>query len=95
MGQLIENGRVVRGYLGVRIQPVNGELQQGLGLPDRRGALVSFITDDGPAAQSDLHVGEVIRSIDGEAVEGVDDLRYRIASTPPGQEVRLGVWRNG
>ncbi len=95
MDQLIEHGRVIRGYLGVRIQNIDQEVQESLGLPDRRGALVGDVTDDGPAAESDLREGDVIRSINGESIANVDELRYRIASTPPGEQIRLGVWRAG
>jgi len=95
MQQLIANGRVVRGYLGVGIQPITPEIQNSLSLPDRRGAIVKDVTPNSPASRAGLRHGDVIRSIDGQPVRDVDDLRLRIASTPPGREVRLGIWREG
>jgi len=93
MTQLIEHGQVRRGYLGVAIGRIDDEEREVLGLPDLHGALVADVTRNSPAAQAGLKVGDVIRSINGQAVTGVDDLRYRIASTAPGQTVTLGIWR--
>jgi Do/DeqQ family serine protease len=93
--QLADNGRVVRGYLGVQIQVITPEIQSSLSLPDRRGALVGDVTAGGPAARAGVQRGDVIRTINGTAVKDMNDLRMRIASTPPGREVRLGLWREG
>lgn len=95
MDQLIEHGRVVRGYLGVTIGPVTADIQNSLELPDRHGAIVSEVVPDAAAARAGLRHGDVIRSIEGTPVKDVNDLRMRIASTPPGQEIALGVWREG
>ncbi|HNZ39934.1 MAG TPA: Do family serine endopeptidase [Candidatus Latescibacteria bacterium] len=93
--QLVENGRVSRGYLGVQIQQITPEIQNSLNLPDRHGALVGDVTSGGPAARAGIQRGDVIRTINGTAVKDMNDLRLRIASTPPGQQVRLGLWREG
>jgi len=93
--QLVANGRVVRGYLGVQIQQITPEIQNSLNLPDRHGALVGDVTSGGPAARAGIQRGDVIRTINGTAVKDMNDLRLRIASTPPGQQVRLGLWREG
>jgi len=95
MNQLIEHGRVVRGYLGVEIQPVTPEIQNSLGLPDRHGALVKDVVANTAAARAGLQHGDAIRSINGSPVRDVNDLRLRIANTPPGQEITLGILRQG
>lgn len=93
--QLVDNGRVSRGYLGVQIQQITPEIQSSLNLPDRHGALVGDVTSGGPAARAGVQRGDVITKINGAAVKDMNDLRLRIASTPPGQEVRLSLWRDG
>jgi serine protease Do len=93
MNQLIENGRVRRGYLGVAIEPVTGEMRDALGLPNTRGAFVKDVVDDTPASRAGLHGGDVIRSIDGQEIRTLHELRYKIASTPPEGALTLGVWR--
>jgi serine protease Do len=92
---LIADGRVHRGMLGVTVQPVTADLARSLGLPSTRGALVSSVTDDGPAEQAGVKRGDVITSVNGAPVQNSNDVRNRIAATKPGSTVALVVTRNG
>jgi serine protease Do len=95
MDQIVKNGKVTRGYLGVVIQEVSPVLAKEFKAPEGKGALVGDVSSDGPGAKAGLQKGDVIEEIDGQTVSGVNDLRLRIASTAPGTTVHLKVLRNG
>jgi serine protease Do len=95
MDQILKNGKVTRGYLGVVIQEVTPDLAKAFKAPEGKGALVGDVSSDGPGAKAGLQKGDVIEEIDGQAVSGVNELRLRIASTAPGTTVHLKVFRNG
>ncbi|PZO50077.1 MAG: hypothetical protein DCF16_13720 [Alphaproteobacteria bacterium] len=93
--QILRDGRVTRGWIGVSIQGLDEDLAQSLGLDDARGALVGSVVADGPAAAAGLHQGDVILSLDGRRIEDNRDLTQRIGAASVGQSVRLEVLRNG
>src|SRR5215472_14330388 len=93
--QLQKNGQVSRGWLGVQIQPVTGEIADSLGLKTPTGALVSEPQADGPAAKAGLKAGDVITSIDATEVKDPRDLARKIAGLGPEKTVRLGIIRDG
>ncbi|MGC9452028.1 MAG: Do family serine endopeptidase [Oceanipulchritudo sp.] len=93
--ELIENGRVRRGYLGVSISDLNPDLAEAFGLEVNSGALIEQVQEDTPADRAGMRRGDVIHKIDGEVVESVADLRLRIASIRPGSEVEVTVLREG
>jgi serine protease Do len=95
MTRLIKDGKITRGYLGVYIQSLDEEIAASMGLSTARGAIVSSISEDGPAARSDLRVGDVVVSLNGKEVADSDNLRNRIADLSPGTEVALEVIRDG
>jgi serine protease Do len=95
MDQILKNGKVTRGYLGVVIQEVTPDLAKAFKAPEGKGVLVGDVSSDGPGAKAGLQKGDVIEEIDGKEVSGVNDLRLRIASTAPGATVHLKVLRNG
>ncbi|RME93220.1 MAG: DegQ family serine endoprotease [Verrucomicrobia bacterium] len=95
MERLIEDGKVVRGYLGVYIQDVSPELAKQFDLPENRGALVSEVTSDSPAEDAGLEVGDVIVEFNGKPVEDSRHLRLSVAQTKPGTKVTLKVLRDG
>ena len=95
MDSLIADGRVHRGMLGVTIQGVTPDIAKSLGMGAARGALVSSVSEDGPADEAGLERGDVITAIDGEVVEDSNELRNRIAATKPGTSVKLTVLREG
>jgi serine protease Do len=94
---LKEDGTVSRGWLGVTIQDVDEDLAAGLGMDadDPHGALITNILADGPAAGSELRVGDAITQVNGERVKGSRDLARKIAAISPGTETMLTVMRDG
>jgi len=95
VSQLRDHGQVTRAWLGVEIQAVGPEIADSLGLDEPRGALVSRISPDSPAARSDLRTGDVIVSLNNEPVKRMRHLPRLVARTPAGQSISLGVWRSG
>lgn len=95
IAQLERNGAVVRGWLGVQIQPIGRDMADGLGLKDARGALVSQIQPDTPAAKAGLKAGDAIVAIDGRPVKNPRDLARLVAGFDPGTKVKLTVARDG
>jgi serine protease Do len=93
MTQLVTDGQVRRGQLGVAVQGITSDLAKSLGLHDVRGALVSAVTPESPAARAGVERGDVIVSVDGSPVQDGNSLRNRIASTRPGTTVTLGLRR--
>jgi serine protease Do len=95
MEQLIRDGRVTRGYLGVQIEPITPDRQQAFNLESTNGALVTNVEKDSAAAKGGLQRGDVITEVDGKAVSDVPSLRLKIASLAPGTKVKLKVIRRG
>jgi serine protease Do len=95
MNQLLKNGKVVRGYLGVMIQPVTPEIAKAFNLPDARGALVGEVTPDGPAARASLAQGDVITELNGARVDDSREFRLKISQLAPGSAIRLKFLRDG
>jgi serine protease Do len=93
--QLLEHGKVERGWLGVQIQPVTAEIAQGFGLPRPEGALVAGLSPAGPAARAGFAQGDVILAVNGRAVERMRDLPFIVAEMPAGRPVDVTVWRRG
>ena len=95
VAELRADGRVERGWLGVRIQPVTEDLAEGLDLDEARGALVAEVTEASPAEAAGLAPGDVVLSVNGEAIDDVRDLTRTIARLDPGSDAELGLWRRG
>jgi Do/DeqQ family serine protease len=95
MNQLISNGTVRRGSLGVIIQPVTSEAIARLGLQNARGALVNSVVSGGPAERAGVRPGDVITAFNGNAIGDPNSLRNAVAATPPGTDVGLTLWRSG
>lgn len=93
--ELIENGKVRRGYLGVSISDLNLDMAEAFGLEDTKGALIEVVQEDSPASRAGLQRGDVIREIDGYAVESVADLRLKVAAMRPGTDIAVTVMRDG
>ena len=93
MRQLIEKGRVVRGWLGIAIQDLTEELAAGFGVAPRSGVLVADVIKDSPAEATGLKAGDIITEFGGKPVREVPDLQKRVAATPPGQRTSLSVIR--
>ena len=93
--QLKENGKVVRGYLGVAVAPVTPEAGRAAKLDGARGALVAEVVAGSPAASAGLKPGDVILGFQNEPIQNPIDLTRRVAGTPPGSRVALRVVRGG
>jgi serine protease Do len=92
---LKEDGKVARGWLGVQIQPVTQDIADSLGLKDAKGAIVSKVDKDSPAAEAGLKDGDVIASVNGEAVADSHDLARKVAALGPKKAADLAIIRNG
>ncbi|MBN1614716.1 MAG: DegQ family serine endoprotease [Deltaproteobacteria bacterium] len=95
MDSLIKTGKVVRGWLGVSIQPVTAELAKQFGLKEEKGALVGEVMEDSPAEKAGLTGGDVIVEYDGREVVDVVGLRNMVAATPPDRKVSIKYLRDG
>ena len=93
--QLIENGEVVRGFLGITIQPLTPDLAESFGLEVRQGIVVSEVMKDSPAENAGIQSGDVIIKLDGDTVRDPGSFRNHVAQTPQGDSVSLTVIRDG
>jgi serine protease Do len=95
VGQLKDKGKVTRGWIGVQIQPVTADIADSLGMKQAQGALVAEPQEGSPAAKAGIKSGDVIVSLNGEPVPDARTLARRISAMPPGNAVKIGVFRNG
>jgi len=93
MDSLIKKGKVVRGWLGVSIQPLTPDLAKELGVKSEKGVLIADVVEDGPAAKAGLQRGDIVTKIDGKDVADVSALKNIVASIPPGREVKVEYLR--
>ncbi|VAW18219.1 HtrA protease/chaperone protein [hydrothermal vent metagenome] len=92
---LIDDGSITRGWLGVSIQEVSPEIASGLGLKTTQGALVSDITEDSPAEKAGLKPGDTVLAVDDTEIKTTRDLARTIAAVKPGEKAKLKLWRQG
>ncbi len=92
---LKSNGAVTRGWLGVQIQPVTDDIAEGLGLKDKKGALVADVTDNSPALAAGIKTGDTITKIGTEDVSDARDLAKKVARYAPGKSVDVTLIRDG
>jgi len=95
VSQLATTGHVVRGWLGVSIQPLTADLAKGLQAAGAHGALVASVAPNSPAERAGLKTGDVITEYDGRPVARAEDLPRAVATTPVGRAVPVGVLREG
>lgn len=93
--QLIKNGKVARGYLGIYPQNITPELRDANGLPSTDGILVAQVDPGTPAEKANLKVGDVITRFNGMQVNDAQQFRFLVAGAGPGSDIKLEVWRNG
>ena len=94
VASLVNEGQVIRPWLGAWGQAVNADIAVSLGMPRPSGVLVSNVYSGGPADRAGLSVGDIILAVNGREINDTRDLRYRIATLPVGQSTNLKVWRN-
>ncbi len=93
--QLMKNGEVRRGWLGVHIQTVTDEIAESLGLDKAKGAMVASVIEDGPADNAKFKAGDVILSFGGVPVPDTRDLQRIVADVEPETTVDAEIWRDG
>jgi serine protease Do len=93
--QLAATGHVMRGWLGVTIQPLTPELAKSLRAPDTAGALVATVVNDSPAMKAGVRPGDIIVEYGGRPVGRPDALPRAVAETPIGRESAITVLRDG
>jgi serine protease Do len=92
---LQRGGKVSRGYLGVAFQPVDGDIAESLGIVKNQGELISAVTPGGPAARAGVQQGDVVLSVNGQAVTPDQPLAYLVSQLPVGSHVPLTLIREG
>ena len=97
MNQILTEGRMIRGWLGVYIRDLDSSLREAFGVdPDERGGvLIQEVTEDSPAERGGIRDGDIILDIDGRTIEDSEALKLRVASIRPGTEVSVRVLREG
>ena len=92
---LIADGKVTRGFLGVEIDNVDGGIAEAFGLADEFGALVETVQPGTPADRDGIRVYDIIRKVNGEAIQDASGLIRKISSIAPGDTVMIELWRDG
>jgi serine protease Do len=95
MPQLVAMGRVTRGWLGIRIQPLTADLAPSFGVKEGDGVLVADVMPGSPAEAGGLKSGDVILEVEGQKTAEVPDLQKIVADTEPGKAARVAVLRDG
>jgi serine protease DegS len=95
MQAIIENGQVIRGWLGIEVQPLTPELAESFGLAGRPGIVVAGIYRDGPAQKAGLQPGDLILSIDNEEAGDGRSSMNQVALAKPGENISIDILRNG
>jgi serine protease Do len=95
MESILKNGRVVRGFLGIRMQDIDESLAKGLRFKGDTGVAVTEVTEGSPAAKAGLKSGDVVVEVDGRKVETARDLLLLVGALTPGTKVNVKVARDG
>ncbi|MCC7326698.1 MAG: trypsin-like peptidase domain-containing protein [Burkholderiales bacterium] len=93
--QIVRNGEVTRGWLGIEPMPVTAEVARALSLARAEGVLIRGIQRGGPAERAGLQLQDVVMEIGGKSTRDVPQLLARIAELPPGSSTRISVVRSG
>lgn len=95
VNQIKQDGRVHRGYLGVRYQEVSFELAKSFGLDRSQGALINSVEPDSPAEKGGIRTGDIVLGVDKKMIKNHTELAFVIGRYRPGDEANLSVVRNG
>jgi serine protease Do len=94
MSQIVEHGKVIRGYLGLLPQDVSEAMAKQFGLSQPTGALVAEVEPNTPASRAGIKRGDIILKVNGETIGSMNDLRLKISQMAPGSTADLTVWRD-
>lgn len=94
MQDLIEHGRVIRGWLGIEVQELTPQLAESFNLESSTGVIISGVVRNGPAHTAGLQPGDILLAMEGNSITTGRDLMRRIARTKPGDSVRFEILRN-
>lgn len=92
--QLIQFGEVKRGQLGIKGTEMTAEMAKAFNVDVQRGAFVNEVLPQSAAAKAGIKAGDIITSVDGKAIANFAELRVKIGTTPPGQDVKIGLLRD-
>src|ERR1700686_1554317 len=95
MNQILDHGKVTRGYLGVVVQPISQAMAKALGQNEPKGALVGDVGAKGPAQAGGVERADIILELNGKSVNDANELRNTVSMMQPGETVRVKVSRNG
>jgi serine protease Do len=95
IAQLKTTGKIQRGWLGVRIQPISDEIAETMGLGKPHGALIAGMTEGGPAAKAGVQNGDIVLTFDGRPVADERALPRMVADASIGKSVNIEVLRKG
>jgi serine protease Do len=93
--QIVENGHVARGRIGVALQAITPDIARAIDAPDTKGALIAQVDPSGSAAQSALQQGDIVRRFDGKTIDAPRDLARLVAAAKAGTTVKATVLRDG
>lgn len=95
MDQILKNGKVTRGFMGILPQEVTPDIASGFGNPNLKGVAIAEVEPNSPAQKAGLQVGDVITAINGTPITDVNQFRLQIAGMAPGTKVNLKINHNG
>jgi serine protease Do len=95
MTSLIQEGKVVRPWVGIGLQDLTPELLESFGLKEKEGALISQVYEGSPAEKEGLKVGDIIINIDGKAIRSSQDVVREVLKKQVGQKITFGILRDG
>ncbi|HEV2948639.1 MAG TPA: Do family serine endopeptidase [Gemmataceae bacterium] len=95
MSQLLKDGNVHRGFLGVQVAPLSPEVAKHLGLANADGVVISKVSAGAPAAKAGLKEGDIVTTLAGKPIKDVRGLQRAVTELPLGQPVDVTLWRDG
>lgn len=95
MSQIIEHGRVIRGWLGLELQNLSPQLAESFGLADRTGVLIAGVVRQSPAYNAGIRPGDIILNFDGKAIRDAKTIQNEIASSKPNTKKSISGLRRG